>query len=259
MPKKIQRTFLYLAVTMLLVSIVPLVVTAAPPAQDDIICAEEYVVQDGDSLSIIADKYLGNILAYPTLVEITNQKNAVDDTFAIIDDANVLEAGWKLCIPAADVEVTLAEPPPVADIVIDLVGEGWAPASFATGAFPPPYPPDSRHEDAWFNENCERCHVNETDGATPIPHDLWTQNCRSCHLPDAQADEAAVAEWAPASFATGAFPPPYPPDSRHEDAWISSLCQTCHEQETDGANPIPHDIWSTNCRSCHVPDVQVAE
>ncbi len=141
-------------------------------------------------------------------------------------------------------------------VEVDMVGEGWAPASFAPGAFPNPFPVDGRHEDAWFNEQCQTCHEQQIQGAPEIPHDVWTQNCRSCHVPDTQAEVAPVADWAPAAFASGAFPSPFPVDSRHEDAWFNEQCQQCHEQELDGATAIPHDIWTQNCRACHVPAEQ---
>ena len=32
----------------------------------------------------------------------TNAKAAEDDSFATIDDANLIEIGWKLCLPAID-------------------------------------------------------------------------------------------------------------------------------------------------------------
>ncbi|MCP5016354.1 MAG: hypothetical protein GY938_13950 [Ketobacter sp.] len=137
--------------------------------------------------------------------------------------------------------------------------DSWAPGAFASGAFPPPYPVDSRHQDAWFNEKCQTCHDQQIDDAPEIPHDVWTSNCRSCHVPGTQAQEPAVAEWGPPSFASGAFPPPYPPDSRHQDAWFNEKCQTCHEQQIDEAPEIPHDVWTSNCRSCHVPGVQEVE
>ncbi len=258
MQRKTQYTINFLVVAILLISIVPLAVLAAPPAQEEATCVAEYTVQVGDSLSKIAAEYMGNGMAYPAIVEATNQKNAVDDTFAKITDPTALRVGWKLCLPSADVLPPPAEAAPAeaAETVTDLTGEGWSPAAFAAGAFPSPFPIDSRHEDTWFNDKCQTCHEKQIDDAPAIPHDVWTPNCRSCHVPSTQALEPAVGDWAPSSFAVGAFPPPYPPDSRHGDAWFNEQCQTCHEEQQDEAPEIPHDVWTQNCRSCHVPAEQ---
>jgi NitT/TauT family transport system substrate-binding protein len=71
---------------------------AAPPAQEE---GQDYVVVADDWLSKLADKYLGNPLAYPTIVYYTNQKNAEDASYAKITDANLIEVGWKIYIPNA--------------------------------------------------------------------------------------------------------------------------------------------------------------
>ncbi len=81
-------------------------VMAAPPAQG----GEEYTVQAGDWLSKIAEKYFGDIMAYPTIVEATNAKAAEDDSFAVIDNPDVIEVGQKLWIPAAAEMVGMANP-----------------------------------------------------------------------------------------------------------------------------------------------------
>ncbi len=67
---------------------------AADPA-----CAEIYTVQADDWLSRVADKLLGDLLAYPAIVEATNQQHRRDTTFAQIINPDVIEVGWKLCIP----------------------------------------------------------------------------------------------------------------------------------------------------------------
>lgn len=72
----------------------------APAAAEGVICAQEYVVQAEDWLSRIAERTLGDVLAYPAIVEATRQAQAQDSSFANITDPNVIEIGWKLCIPA---------------------------------------------------------------------------------------------------------------------------------------------------------------
>ena len=44
---------------------------------------------------------------YPAIVAATNAIHATDGSFAEIADPNVLEAGWKLCIPAKDIARSL--------------------------------------------------------------------------------------------------------------------------------------------------------
>lgn len=57
---------------------------------------EEHIVQADDWLSKIADKFYGNVLAYPAIVEATNAKAAEDESFATITNPDVIEVGQKL-------------------------------------------------------------------------------------------------------------------------------------------------------------------
>jgi len=108
MNPRFSRTVGLLAmVVAMLATLAPSAAVAAPPAQE-VTCAEEYIVQAGDSLGKIADKYLGDSAAYPAIVEATSQKNAVDATFAEITDPNVIQIGWKICVPQAG-EITVAQ------------------------------------------------------------------------------------------------------------------------------------------------------
>jgi multiple sugar transport system substrate-binding protein len=70
-----------------------------PTLAQEIACENEVVVQASDFLSTIADKYYGNILAYPVIVEATNAQGG---DFASIDNPDVIEPGWKLCIPSTE-------------------------------------------------------------------------------------------------------------------------------------------------------------
>jgi len=84
---------------------------AAPPAQEE---GQDYVVVADDWLSKLSDKYLGNALAYPAIVEFTNKKHAEDDSYAEITDPDLIEVGWKIYIPsAAEAEAHLAAAQPV--------------------------------------------------------------------------------------------------------------------------------------------------
>jgi tungstate transport system substrate-binding protein len=92
---------------------------AAPPLQDEVVCEQEAVVQADDWLSKIAEKAYGDVFAYPAIADATNAKHAGDESFAMIENVDVIEPGWKLCLPsAADAEAMLnraLEAPVMAD------------------------------------------------------------------------------------------------------------------------------------------------
>ena len=87
------------------------VVTAAPPSQAP--DGEAYIVQPGDWLMNIAEKFYGDASAYRVIVEATNAKAAEDASFALIDNPSLIRVGQKLWIPAqvqpvaAESELTL--------------------------------------------------------------------------------------------------------------------------------------------------------
>jgi tungstate transport system substrate-binding protein len=76
-------------------------VWAVPSFQEAVVCEQEVTVQADDWLSKIAEKIYGDVSAYPAIAEATNSKNAEDNTFAKIDNVDVIEVGWKLCLPGA--------------------------------------------------------------------------------------------------------------------------------------------------------------
>ena len=77
------------------------VALAAPASQSSVACEQEITVQADDWLSKIAEKVYGDVLAYPAITEVTNVKNSEDDSFAFIENVDVIEVGWKLCVPSA--------------------------------------------------------------------------------------------------------------------------------------------------------------
>ena len=84
------------------------VALAAPAGQAGPACEQEVTVQADDWLSKIAEKVYGDVLAYPAIAEATNAINATDDSFAAIENVDVIEIGWKLCIPSvAEAEALL--------------------------------------------------------------------------------------------------------------------------------------------------------
>ncbi len=88
------RKLLSLSMLFALLAVLVPVAGAAPLKQ-----GEEYTVTLGDWLSKIADKYYGDIFAWPAIFEATNAKHAEDPSFAYIEDPNLIMPGWKLWIP----------------------------------------------------------------------------------------------------------------------------------------------------------------
>lgn len=94
---KLMKIVSVIAVFALLLTIVP---TAA--LAQDVECDSDVVVQADDWLSKLADKFYGDVLAYQSIADATNAKNATDSSYAKIDNPDVIEPGWKLCIPSSE-------------------------------------------------------------------------------------------------------------------------------------------------------------
>jgi gluconolactonase len=93
---------------------------AAPPGQEE----TTYTVQSGDSLWMLAEKYLGSGNSFPAIVEATNQMHQTDDSFANITDPGLLLPGMKLLIPAGTGEpATMPEPAPAPAPAGEMVPE----------------------------------------------------------------------------------------------------------------------------------------
>jgi branched-chain amino acid transport system substrate-binding protein len=85
-----------------------LVPVQATQAQTEVACESDVVVQADDWLSKVAEKFYGDPLAFPAIADATNAKAASDDSYATIADVNVIEPGWKLCVPSgADAQAML--------------------------------------------------------------------------------------------------------------------------------------------------------
>jgi ribose transport system substrate-binding protein len=98
--------YLSLVVAVLLGAL-PLAAGAAPPAP--VACEQDYTVALADWLSKLADLFYGDVLAYPAIALATNMKAAEDSSYAVIVDPDLIEPGWKLCVPsAADAQTLLA-------------------------------------------------------------------------------------------------------------------------------------------------------
>ena len=99
-----RALYLTIVVAMLLAAL-PLAALAAPPAP--VACEQDYTVALADWLSKLSDLFYGDVLAYPAIALATNMKAAEDASYAVIVNPNLIEPGWKLCIPSAADAATL--------------------------------------------------------------------------------------------------------------------------------------------------------
>ncbi len=121
-----------------IITLLALILTLAPAnvlAQDEVTCESDVVVQADDWLSKIADKFFGDVLTFPAIFEATNAKAAADDSYATIADANLIEPGWKLCIPTAEyaqviLGVGVEAPTSAESIQIPTIVEGMTNVAF---------------------------------------------------------------------------------------------------------------------------------
>ena len=100
---------LFLLTSLFIAFVLSSTVLAAPLPQEAVACEQEVVVQADDWLSKIAEKIYGDVLAYPAIAEATNAKSVEDNTFAKIENVDVIEVGWKLCVPSLADAVVLLE------------------------------------------------------------------------------------------------------------------------------------------------------
>lgn len=95
---KLNKKLLSLFLAVIIMAMAVPAVAAAPAQQG----GQDYVIVADDWLSKLADKFLGDIFAYPAITYYTNQKQAEDDSYAKITDSNVIEIGWKVYVPSAE-------------------------------------------------------------------------------------------------------------------------------------------------------------
>jgi hypothetical protein len=61
---------------------------------------QAYIVQPGDYLRLLAFRFYGDETEWPVIYNGTNAMAAIDSSFAVISDPNVIIVGWKGWIPA---------------------------------------------------------------------------------------------------------------------------------------------------------------
>jgi glucose/mannose transport system substrate-binding protein len=110
----------------LLAALLLMLVPLTTSAQEAVTCQEEVVVQMADWLSKYAEKYLGNVEAWPAVMALHNKAAQADpDKFPDkIINADQLEIGWKICIPTAeDADAFLATYDPSKPELLYAAGE----------------------------------------------------------------------------------------------------------------------------------------
>ncbi len=153
----LSRIVIFPLIVVFAAGLVPAAVAAAP-AEQEVICAPEYRVQAGDWLSSLAGEYLGSVTDYPKIVAATNAKHATDDTFASISDPNVIEIGWKLCIPPAGGEAEVTQPADQTQVMtfVPAIPEGEPAAGTC-----------SEHSRIWPREDAWHCSMADADILDP--------------------------------------------------------------------------------------------
>jgi len=134
-------------------------------------------------------------------------------------------------------------------------------AEFLSNAFPPVIPDTDWHQEAWFRDDCLRCHETGVGQSPQIVHEGMAQillkaKCRSCHV-FIEGTPAPPVEEHDSQFNANAFPPMIPASGSHRTAWIKDDCLLCHEDGNSGAPVIVHEgmpdvLLQAKCRSCHV-------
>ncbi len=81
----------------LLVSLAP--ATHASTSSLALNCTQDYTVQVGDSISLIAQKYYNKAEFYPAIINATNTASQESAKYTPITDSGSIEAGQILCIP----------------------------------------------------------------------------------------------------------------------------------------------------------------
>jgi multiple sugar transport system substrate-binding protein len=94
-----KKLFSLLILVTLIAGLLPAAALAAPPMQEG---GTTYTVQKDDWLSKLAEKEYGDLLAFPAIVYYNNLKAAEDDSFAVIENADLIEVGWTIYIPSPE-------------------------------------------------------------------------------------------------------------------------------------------------------------
>ncbi len=91
---------------------------AAPPVQSD--GGQEYTVQRGDCLATVAGRFLGGQQHWPEIFQATNRRALTDSRFTMIGNPDLIHAGQKLWLPAAEVEQASSDQGATGRLTVDV-------------------------------------------------------------------------------------------------------------------------------------------
>lgn len=109
-------------------------------------CSAATIVQSGDTMSLLAGRFYGDAQAYDRIFDATNSRASSDPTYAAIANVNLLEVGWKLCIPGPLNQTASSNPAPIAQPI--AASTAPSPTSLSVPAPVQPVidlPPDEMH------------------------------------------------------------------------------------------------------------------
>lgn len=88
---------------------------------------DDYIVAEGDTLISIAARFLGDGSRYLEIVELTNARNAVDPSYARIEDPALIHIGWRLAIPGGESAMPIPTASAVPELISDTLPAGAKP------------------------------------------------------------------------------------------------------------------------------------
>lgn len=105
-----RKRFWFVYFVLVLAMVLPMasMISAASPTED----GQEYVIEQGDTLAALAEKYIGTTDDVVAIIAATTEKAAEDETFAKINDPYVVEPGWKVWIPTKEAAEAYTQPLP---------------------------------------------------------------------------------------------------------------------------------------------------
>ena len=92
-----QQITKLITIVFLMMFVIPTTALAQAPE-----CDSQYTIQVDDWLSKIAEQYYGDVLAYDVIVTAANAVD--DDVYTNINNPDVIEPGWTLCIPEGETD-----------------------------------------------------------------------------------------------------------------------------------------------------------
>lgn len=87
-------------------------------AQTTVVCEQDYTVVNGEWLSTIAQRFFGDVTAYPAIFAATNLKSETDPSYATLVRVDSIPEGAKLCIVSKEDAQPFISPTAPAGLVV---------------------------------------------------------------------------------------------------------------------------------------------